>query len=188
MKTVSVMSLFIFTVFMFVFLMLIGCTGEKTINVPIPTNGTNGLDGAIGPQGPSGNDGQQGDKGDTGDVGPQGSMGNDGIDGAKGDTGDVGPQGPAGQDGIDGQDASSTMTTFSFGHSTTCQLIDTHISAKKQSTNSNDLRLYFSNNCTGSYETLEKNQNEIMVLSNTMILMVEGDNSTGITLKKLVFN
>lgn len=113
--------------------------------------------------------------------------GADGENGRDGATGARGPSGFTGAPGADGSDYTPAYNTYTFGSNTTCQKVYTGFSAKKPSNSAATLRIYVTENCTGTIlDTLKANGNEFYQTDNKQFLL-EGTNATGLKLHVFVF-
>lgn len=93
-----------------------------------------------------------------------------------------GRNGTDGKPGKDGKDFTPATAAYTFGSNTNCQKIFTGYSAKKQSNTSSNLRIYATENCTGSIKTtLKEGSNEVYETSSFRATL-EGTNATGLTL------
>ncbi len=114
-----------------------------------------------------------------------GANGADGQDGADGATGPQGPQGPTGPQGPAG--SSGTVTVVSFPSDTTCRALGGGYYGQKQNSSSDNVRIYTASNCSGSYlQQLNSSGNEVYWTSVSNAFQIEGTNSLGIKIYRVV--
>lgn len=124
----------------------------------------------------------EGDTLQSGLVACNGANGLDGADGANGVDGADGSDGQDGADGADGEDgtnATAVMTAYTIGSS--CQVIHSGWSAKKH--DSDSVKVYSNESCSGSSETLDDDNDDMFVISNSVVLLYQN-----LVIRKLVFN
>lgn len=97
-----------------------------------------------------------------------------------------------GVNGVNGSNALASVTGFSFSNTTTCRNLGDNFSANKSSSNSDSVRIFPNSSCSGSsINTLSEGGDEIYQASDSLLFVLEGNNSGSVaplTLRKMVFS
>ena len=111
------------------------------------------------------------------------------CNGATGASGATGATGSIGATGANGTNATANVTAYNFTDSSACQIfISGSLSGNKQDSNKNEVRLYGNSTCSGgSLDTIKASDNEIWVVSDSTMLIIQGSNSSGLYVRKVVF-
>lgn len=199
---------------------LASCAGPglDTVQLPLPTNGVDGAPGLDGQAGADGQDGVDGADGSNGAAGANGkslvsqsrpasnlecpsSLGSaidvyldmdSSLTVSGGDVLQSGLVACNGVAGTNGANAAASVTGFNFTSTTACINLGSGYSANKSSSGSDSIRIFPNSICgVGAVNTLVEGGDEVFYASDSVLFIIEGNNSGTIAplvLRKVVFN
>lgn len=97
--------------------------------------------------------------------------------------------GTNGTNGTNGINATAAVSAYSFSNAAACQeVVSGALSANKLSANNDSIRIFSNSTCSGQpVETLSSTGNEAYFYSNSTLLIIHGDNASGLYLRKVIF-